>query len=411
MKIKQNKGISLIVLIITIIVMIILATAIILSLNGSGIIGRANEAKTSMDLASAQDVATLAYSEWSLMPEETRGDFATYATAKLAEQGFKTGKETGALEVGNNGVVYSYPTIPEGFIASDLTDEDSVGEGLVIYEGTAKVSTDTDAKTTRNQFVWIPVKSMSDFVLKQGNYDDPNEATIVQIKDSLEPFSGTVSGVTMSLENDLTGEFAEYAAMKASVEKYGGFYVARYEAGDGTVTSARTGTTNVINTVVSKKNAFVYNIVPWGKSMTDITKSTYGIGAVELARSMYNEEDDMAVKSHLIYGVQWDAIVSYISDAVSITNSNSWANIGGTSTIQPTGSNENWKAKNIYDLAGNAFEWTMEATYRNNAWCRVVRGASADQANGIGWPVTYRYNSSIGYAGNYGFRTCIIMDV
>ncbi len=43
----EKKGISLIVLVITIIVMIILAGAIILALNGSDIIGKATEAKES----------------------------------------------------------------------------------------------------------------------------------------------------------------------------------------------------------------------------------------------------------------------------------------------------------------------------------------------------------------------------
>lgn len=86
MKIKQKKGISLIVLVITIIVMIILATAIILALNGSGIIGKAGEARTSSDLASVKEYVVTLKSEWLL--EGSQGDFASYANQKLQQQGY-----------------------------------------------------------------------------------------------------------------------------------------------------------------------------------------------------------------------------------------------------------------------------------------------------------------------------------
>ena len=219
---------------------------------------------------------------------ENGGSLAVYATNQLKENGFRTGAVTGALEVADNGIVYVYPTIPEGFIASDIATEDSVGEGLVIYQGTEKVSTDTDAQTTRNQFVWIPVNNMSSFVLRDG-YLKGKPQTYVSGGYSMEPFSKPdANGVILSLENDLTGEFAEYAAMKASVEKYGGFYVARYEAGDADVTSERTGITKVVHTVVSKKDAFIYNYVSWGKTMTDISDSDRGPGAVTLARSNWS---------------------------------------------------------------------------------------------------------------------------
>ena len=66
MKIKQKKGISLIVLVITIIVMIILATAIILALNGSGIIGKAGEAREASDNASKKQAAILKLAEYEL---------------------------------------------------------------------------------------------------------------------------------------------------------------------------------------------------------------------------------------------------------------------------------------------------------------------------------------------------------
>ena len=57
----MKKGISLIVLVITIIVMIIIAGAIIISLNSSNVIARANEAVLKTDVATLNDKLTLAY--------------------------------------------------------------------------------------------------------------------------------------------------------------------------------------------------------------------------------------------------------------------------------------------------------------------------------------------------------------
>ncbi|MDD2627725.1 MAG: hypothetical protein PHD20_02430, partial [Clostridia bacterium] len=59
METKQKKGISLIVLVITIIIMIILAGTIILSLTGSGIIEKAKEAKFRSNAASLNEMLQL----------------------------------------------------------------------------------------------------------------------------------------------------------------------------------------------------------------------------------------------------------------------------------------------------------------------------------------------------------------
>ncbi len=107
MKIKQKKGISLIVLVITIIVMIILATTIILALNGSGIIGKAGEAKTATNEAALLEAANLAAAEWDLEKnlgnaEEPKID---YIKTKLLKNGF-TDVEINKVKISDNGVVY-----------------------------------------------------------------------------------------------------------------------------------------------------------------------------------------------------------------------------------------------------------------------------------------------------------------
>ena len=59
----MKKGISLIVLVITIIVMIIIAGAIIISLNSTNVINRADEAVIKSDLANLKSELTLYYTE------------------------------------------------------------------------------------------------------------------------------------------------------------------------------------------------------------------------------------------------------------------------------------------------------------------------------------------------------------
>ena len=102
-KVKLKGGISLIVLVITIIVMIILAAAIILSLSNSGIIGKANKAKTDSDTANLKEYVNILRAEWELMTDaeqSAEGSFEAYANKKLEKSGYK-----GA--VGADGEVYS----------------------------------------------------------------------------------------------------------------------------------------------------------------------------------------------------------------------------------------------------------------------------------------------------------------
>ena len=102
-KVKLKGGISLIVLVITIIVMIILAAAIILSLSNSGIISKANKAKTDSDTANLKEYVNTLRAEWELMTADEQtaeGSFEAYANKKLEKSGYK-----GA--VGADGEVYS----------------------------------------------------------------------------------------------------------------------------------------------------------------------------------------------------------------------------------------------------------------------------------------------------------------
>ena len=380
MEIKQKKGISLIVLVITIIVMIILAAAIILSLNSSGIIGKANDAKNKSDMANAKQVVILAQTEWQLDQEKIKQEdtsitsFKDYAKKKLNEAGYVT-TGSGGIEVSNTGAVNKIyvdsegkqAIIPEGFVASSATGENTIENGLVIYEGNEKVTNDNveEARETRNQFVWIPVENITKFE-RTTVYD--GETISNPGNEFSEPYD------QLSLENDLTGEWAEWTAMRASVEEYHGFYIGRYEAGTEIKSTGYSPITNVL----IQKNKYACSCVPWGTSLTEIGTS----GAVYLSRSLYNTE---SVRSTLCYGVQWDAALNFI--ATSGVKDEDFATTGGIGYIPlknydsydatpiKTGSIEDYGLNNIYDMYGNVGEWTMEYEYDEygDPW-RVFRG-------------------------------------
>ena len=318
--------------------------------------------------------------------------------------------------------------VPNGYVGSKATGENEIDTGYVIYEGTDEVndSNVADAQKNRNQYVWIPVPDPSKFYGTDSNgkkwgkiysfstrtssdydqvtgtkpYNWSENGGVIRItiktgsKCSREPDVVPGSGSnrydmdsrlkTLGLGATTTHEFLmqmeqEFNRMIASVEKYGGFYIGRYE----------TGNLSQDVPVIRKGNTNIYNVT-WYDSYKKCKT---------LKGSNTNIETGMA------WGNQWDRTLMWLIETGNKTkeeicsDSTSWGNYynatfeytntsGGTSTKNqnfstriPTGSSEYTKANNIYDLAGNVYEWTMEAY---NTYTRVERGG---------------YYS---YSGNYG---------
>jgi len=190
-----------------------------------------------------------------------------------------------------------------------------------------------------------------------------------------------------------------------SVNTYGGFYIARYEAGDGDANGTRrSSSSSNSNTVVSKKGAIVYNYISQPDSITR-------------AESMY------AGKSKLISGAGWDRILNWLIETKAKTenevfvNSSSWGNYndstGNAKTNSGygnlnyrTGRNEAWKANNIYDLAGNVEDWTTEASSSGR---QVGRGGSYP-GSGSDNPASERYTGyPYGSDSDIGFRPALYL--
>ena len=382
---RNKRAISLIVLVITIIVMAILAATVIITLSNTNIISEANNAVQKTEAQQIEEAKILMQADGMLgkNPEPiTIGD-----TTLTWDEESKT-----VIEKTNDTTDIGNVTIPENFYYVGGTKD----TGLVISDSAEDENKGVDYTCKGNQFVWVPVEYTATGVTDTDGLDTGFTAVFKRGKAEETSLGSGIYKMTGELSSDWaepytsgysdgkgTEEKAEYSKMMLSVQKNKGFYIARFEAGDGDATSKRTKATEA-HTVVSKKNAYVYNYVPWGDSMTKIGTT----GAVYLSQNMYKGSN--SVVSTLCYGVQWDSIMNFVSDEDhDIEDPSSWGNyreaIGDAATnsgvLNTTGKNEAWKAKNIYDLAGNVSEWTMESYYG-----RVSRdGYYALMSGGVGY--------------------------
>lgn len=282
-------------------------------------------------------------------------------------------KTDGELKSNIKAVITGNVAIPVGFFYVGGTKD----EGVVISDNSVDSGRGTSHEAVPNfvgnQFVWVPVDNSSEFVRYEGYYNGSLESnqSWFDFNNCYEP---SQTGYQYSTE------VTEYTAMYNSVTGNKGFYVARYE------TSSSTNSSD--GNAESKGNKTPWTSIAWGEDMTTIGTS----GAIYKSKQMYTNRETYGVTSTLIYGAQWDAIMTWIDPAYKtgtcVVDDDSTNNIEKsyvansegkgyykTATVTPsaktnTASNSNYAIKNIYDLAGNVFEWTMEAYTTNN---RVFR--------------------------------------
>ena len=367
LKNTKEKGITLIALVVTITVLIILATVSINTVLGdNGIISRAQKARDSYQNSStSEDEHMKQLANEMAEYDEDNTTKNPIAGTTVAKPGTWTSSQVTPIADGNGETV----PLPSGFyyVGGDIST------GLVISDKQGDTMT-ASGVNMGNQFVWIPVSSEAD--LERTKFDETTG----------QPTTGLSSDYTEPYANGYSTEASEYNTMKTQVLKYGGFYIGRFEAGVNSTTLRADATT--AQTVVCKKGVAPYNRVPWGKAMNDASEVEGKSGAVYLAKSMYANSN--SVTSTLIYGCQWDAMCRYIGDSQRTTSAKSAPEL--------TGSVSTDVSKNIYDLAGNCCEWTMEASNTSN---RVKRGGRYDDA----YPVSFRnYSLPTYYYDNLSFR-------
>lgn len=287
------------------------------------------------------------------------------------------------------------PVIPMGFKAVTSVQDKTIDEKAKWGEQNSYLYGLVIEDANGNQFVWIPVENMN--IFKTTDWQK-NEA-----KETIDP-----TYVEPTKENE-----EEYQKMYYKIKKYGGFYVGRYETGDITAETERTSIKNS-DSIGIKKNLNAYNYVPFKLSTINKHEVT---GAQELAINFGKQYK--TVTTSVMYGVQWDAMLRFIvSEDHNVNDSIKWGNYStseinyvyidgntyrkqnGEVRLLRTGSSENTKAKNIYDVAGNLYEWTQE-TSGNNA--RIVRGGA--YVVNIGQLAAARYAYNDNTANNaIGFR-------
>ena len=332
--------------------------------------------------------------------------------------------------------------VPNGYVGSSVAGENEIDTGYVIYEGEEEVtdSNVADAQKNRNQYVWVPVPDISKFYGTDANGKKwgKNYSFSSSTSSSYDEITGTkpynwsesdgvmtISSKTSYREPDIvksydydstlktrglgaktTHEFLnqlekEFNNMVASVEKYGGFYIGRYE----------TGNINQDTPVIQKGN-------------TNISSQTW-YNMYKRCKNIKGANTN--VETGMIWGNQWDRTLMWLIETGSKTkeqiadDSTSWGNYynatfeyvnssgstatknEGSSTRIPTGSAEYTKANNIYDLVGNVRDWTMEA---NSTYFRVSRGGYYNNNGGL--PADLRYSYSPAYSSYYyGCRSAL----
>ena len=464
---KQQKGITLIALVVTIIILLILAGVSIAMLTGNnGVLTQAKSAKEKTGEKGEQERVNLAASSAMTLG---MGTITTENLNKAIQDEFGAGKSvTGTGPWTYQGEYAKYKIEKAGTVAiqkplpktaegqakgTQIENPASYGENPTAQatadgEGKffAKPNDATYEKGTvdtgvvirdknQNEWVWVPV---DDATLNQmyqtaegtalagdtgvttnkyskGNIIDgidrgtPNftswrepdiltdidtDDTAIQAGFTAKVATGTEEAKT-ALKVMAESLVQDYSDMIESIAKYKGFYIGRYELSTKTENGKTIG--------IEQKDKISQTETSW----------------YELYKYSKNIAGSENMQTRMIWGCQWDVTCKWLEDHnYDINNSSAWGNYSNYNTAnnyaegsekyeagagekQNTGSSENWKANNIYDLAGNCREWTQEAFSTDG---RANRGGSY-VSYGSDSPASYRDNDGPDYSSSYSLAS------
>ena len=348
---NKDKGITLVALVITIIILLILATISIQSLTNTGLFQKANEAKEKMQNAEENQAKTLNEYEDELNKYisgtvEERKD----PIKEVANKVLSTTDNTELQDAYGNKIV-----VPAGFkIVSDSTTSNAttVDKGIVIEDATT-------GATAGSQFVWIPVGKIYTDVAKT----DANAKTIELGRYSFDYSTGLESAYSGSyVEEDANDESTltntenkaiakNITNFKNSVTSNGGYYIGRYEA---RTTTPRTSADNALTQITEKITDHIYNYVTQVQS-------------AQLSQHMYNTSK---FTSDLINSYAWDTAIIFIQKCTNQTNYANQTSLNDS--FLATGTSID-KQCNIFDMASNVAEFPTETSNISSNPC-VYRG-------------------------------------
>ena len=429
---KKNKGITLVALVVTIVVLLILAgVSINLVLGNNGIIAKAKDAETKSAEARENDLKGM-----NSLIEQME------STLNGSGNGGKTEPET-------------VPYLPSDDFHYDTST--SIDTGLVIKDANG------------NEYVWVVVpRTIAVYKTTGLGKTTFTDADYTSIENDLKEYTKTYRGSTSysdtyTADDKNVGWFADATAynnlknsMLKSVYENGGFYVGRYEAGIDTTT----GTNRTSNT---DKNSDGKYTMPSTVPVTKADAYPYTYVTRTQAQNLASKVNAGTKTISLMFGVQWDLVLAFmskdttkvnqenlkelISDSTTIGNYyNStfqlsqtgqyavYSNYSLSSTWNPstksttnfvdssrnkiaqssnrngilvtTGTSETNKVMNIYDIAGNVDEWTLESPSSDINQCASRGGSYFDTCSNN--PAALRVGSdSVLSINRIGFRVSL----
>ena len=418
----KNKGVTLIALAVTIVVMLILAGVTISVLNGeNGIVKQAQKAKEESKIKELKEKVRIDIAGkrveningelrvsvlkeildkyFDNVPVETQITSETKLKAK--EEYGKYEMKISDIDVGEITYETSYTIfkdvngeqvpIPEGYIVSENSDENIVNKGLVISDSRG------------NEYVWISCtvdSSSNKLQYKRTEWGVEKDGTDNSraIKDELTLKDIDVTYSKTDTDNGINEEIskeivAQINAEKESIKKYGGYYIGRYEVGKDN------------KTAVIKAEQEPYVNIKWSK-------------AYELAKGIGGGE---GATTYLCSSYSWDTAINFIQNttgknyATSIIGFNgNWKSqevkdssgkvIKPVNTAQRLNTGLTTALCNIYDMGGNVGEFTTELNPGTSETV-VLRGVynNNDPAGG-----RWDYGSGIAVS-NFGFRATLFL--
>ena len=423
---KNNKGITLVALVVTIVVLLILAgVSINLVLGNNGIIAKAKDAETKSAEAIQNDLKGM-----NGLVSEMEGALAGNGSTGSGSGNGGAGGSGADTKVPAEATAETAPYFPDNTFTKK---EGTIDTGLVIQDASG------------NEYVWVVVPRTTAVYATTGlGKTTFTDADYTSIETDLRNYTRTYvtkEGYSDTWYADDKNEGwlseTEYKTLKnsmlKSVYENGGFYVGRYEAGiaenrtsSGPINSDGKYTIEGMPTPVTKADAYPY---------TYVTRTQ--------AQNLASNVNSGTKTSSLMFGVQWDLVLAFMSkDTAKITSTdvltknsvtignysdNLWTitnakaqystNYGSTFTACPnpfkkesssdilltTGADSSFSVQNIYDVAGNVREWTLEKTSYGSHPC-AERGGSFNNS-GSGYPAAYRNISyTSGASISIGFR-------
>ena len=376
---NKNKGITLVALVVTIVVLLILAGISISALTNTGIFQKAKDAKQkSADAELDQNTKLDSY-------EEEISNYLPPDVKQAIKKGkpLSTDKNTEIVDEKGNKIV-----IPAGFkVTGEAT---TVDQGIVIEDATV----DKDGKPTAtagSQFVWVPVGKIT-----------KEDGTKTEIK--LNRYTFASDGTPTEKNNEVINSYFSETESKGntvaknivnftnSVKANGGYYIGRYEA---RTTTARTASGNALTQITEKGTDQVYNYVTQKQ-------------AAEQAQGMYTSNN---FTSDLMNSYAWDTAITFIQKCTDKPNYANQTSLN--KSLSQTGTT-NDNPCNIFDMASNVWEWTTETSSRissatlSEAPCAYRGGLYGNNR----YYTSYRGDTGLSDSSNIiGFRPLLYVNV